>query len=189
MRAQHICPKCGGTVILLVPDVARGAAVNRETGEPLERFEACVCEQCLYSELYAEKPIFVDGERVRRIGGRDVDTFDDLPATPEDDDGLDGFVTDWSGDNADATEVSRVEKKPSGLPSTRVVLVHLGPRPGAVLAVLRDTLGLAVESEASLRELLPFVVMDLVMTNTARGLKKLLEDAGATIELHTKHES
>jgi ribosomal protein L7/L12/predicted nucleic-acid-binding Zn-ribbon protein len=188
MRAQHICPKCGGTVILVVPDVARGTATNRETGEPLERFDAYVCERCLFAELYAEKPIVADGERVRKVGGRDVDTFDDLPETPEDDDGLDGFVTDWSGDNADATEVSRVEKKPGGLPSTRVILVHLGPRPGAVVSVLRDTLGLAVESEASLRELLPFVVMDLVMANTAQGLRKLLEDAGATVELHTKHE-
>lgn len=185
MRAHHICPKCGGTAILVVPEVARASA---DTGEPLERFDAYVCEQCLFSELYAERPIVVDGERVRRVGGRDVDTFDDLPETPEDDDGLDGFVTDWSGDSGDATEVSRVEKKPNNLPSTRVILVHLGPRPTAVLAVLRDTLGLAVESEASLRELLPFVVMDLVMTNTARGLKKLLEDAGATVELHTKHD-
>ena len=180
MRTHHICPKCGGHRILLVPDVVHGS-MDRSTGEPQEAFEAYVCEECQYTELYASQPIVADGERIMLISANEPASFDE-----EDPDTADYFGTDWSGDDYDISEISRVEKKPNISFGTKVIIVHVGPRPDAVLGVLRDSLGLPIESEEELRKSLPYVVMDLITVDAARTLQQLLEDAGATTELHSK---
>lgn len=185
MKTHHICPKCGGHRILLVPDVVRGSVVDPLTNEPKERFEAYVCEHCQFTEFYSSEVIVADGDRIRLLASEESDIYDEWSAEKEHETG-DFYDGDWPLEEFDNTEVSRVEKKPDLPFGSKVVLVHIGPRPSAVISVLRENLGFTIESEDKLRESLPFVVMDLITGDAARGLKKLLEDAGAVVELQSR---
>ena len=186
MKTNHICPKCGGQRILLVEDVAHGPTKSVETGEPRERFDAVVCESCAYTELYAKTAIVPDGQRVRYIGDVTADVYDpwSAPSDPETEEFYE--EGDWPIEEPEITEISRVEKRPAGLSKAKVVLTSVGGRSQHLLSILRDTLGLTFENEKALKAALPLIVLDNISMEAARGLKKLLEDVGATVEVHSK---
>jgi predicted nucleic-acid-binding Zn-ribbon protein len=188
LRTHHICPKCGGHRILLVPDVA-STVDDDDQADPIERviFEAYVCDQCRFTELYAAAPIVPDGKRVRVIDDSDDELYDEwnAPGEPESEE---FFESDWPLDEIEITEVSRVEKKPESCHGAKVLLTHIGPRPSDVMGVLRQTLGLTIPSDDWLKNALPYVVLDLISIDAAEGLKTLLEDVGGIVEIQSRKD-
>jgi len=184
MRTHHICQKCGGHRIIVVKDVALGATLDAESGEPRDRFEAYVCEQCRYTELYASSAIPVDGDRVTLIGASEDEVFDEW--ADQEPESMDFYDNPWASE--DITEVSRVEKKPDSQHAAKVTLVDLGERPADILTVLRENLGLRIPNVEWLGKALPFVVLELISMDAARGLQKLLEDAGGVAEISNRQD-
>jgi hypothetical protein len=188
VRTHHICPKCGGDALVVVRDV-----LSRPLLAPAGRdaatltFEAYVCEACRYSEIYATAPTPVDGTVVQPVPAPDdaLDPYDDWlpPEDPEPDDFLEPA---WGGEDAEVTEVSRVEKRPESRFGAKVILTDLGTRPAGVIDILCGTLGLSIPGEAWLRSALPFVVLDLVSNDAAHGLERLLREAGGSAEVQPR---
>lgn len=184
MKTHHICPKCGASRILRVGDVAHGPTPKEAEDRPAAEFEAYVCDQCRYTELYAAAPINLEDDQVELVGDEEASFYDDWSTPPP----ISNADREWFTDEFDSTEVSRVAKKPGSDQGAMVVLMDIGQRPKDVLGILNGTLGLTIPDERWLRGALPYTVLDLISLDAADGLKKLLEDAGATAEVTSREE-
>lgn len=190
LRTHHICPKCGGHRILRVPSVASTALPSADEAErEPELFDAYVCEQCRFTELYAAAPIVADGERIKVIDDASDELYDEWNEEADEPESEEYLDMEWAVDEIEITEVSRVEKKPESRHGAKVLLTHVGPRPKDVLGVLRQTLGLSIPNETWLKNALPYVVLDLISQDAADGLKTLIEDAGGVVEIQTRKDS
>ncbi len=189
MRTHHICPKCGGHALLVVHDVLSRELPDARPKEPSKiTFDAYVCESCQFTEFYSASPLRVDGTIIERIGGGPEGESTSYENWSERDDPEieELYEAGWADDDVEITEVSRVEKKPASRFGAKVVLTHLGQRPADVLSVLRGTLGLTIPGEKWLRNALPYVVLDLISMDAARGLEQMLEDAGGHVDVQTR---
>ena len=191
MDTRQSCPICGGTRMILIHDALSHRLPATDQGlRQRVVFDAQVCEICGHAEFYLSEPLEVDGRVVQRLDSpseSESQLLDPWEGEESVDDPL-YYEPEWEIDDFDNAEVSRVEKRPLGRFEAEVVLVDLGPRPEAVLELLRGTLGLTIPDETWLRSAMPFVVLDRISPDAAGGLARLLQDVGATAEVHSFHE-
>lgn len=169
---------------MLVPNVAR---VTDSLNMPRVTFDAHVCEQCLFAEFYSAEPIHADGELIKQTSGEKYDVYGDWP-DPDEPESTELLENHWSGDDNEITEVSRIGKRRKNHSGAKVLLTQIGNKPEEVLEILNGSLGLKIPDMKTLRKSLPLVVFKLISIDAAQGLKKLLEEAGGTVELKDRND-